>query len=72
MANMNTKRRLGKTRRSVITDSVYAQFGKHAHVIHNIVGPGVRGVEVNSSKLRKQSGKKPWMQGWRNQQDPLD
>ena len=57
--NQNTSRRLGKHRRSMITERVERRHSqtKGTYVDHVITGPGVRGQKLNTGLLRKEHGK---------------
>ena len=59
--NGNTSRRLGKHRRSVVTErrETRSAASKHLLVDHVVTGPGVRGERVLSGKLRREHGKSP-------------
>lgn len=57
--NGNTKKRLGRHRRSVIIEPMTAQHAstKASYKTYKIVGPGVRGERIDTGKLRKEHGK---------------
>lgn len=61
--NANTKKRLGKKRRSVVTETVSRTHAGNKMLTyeHKVVGPGARGYHVDSGKLRKASGKRKWL-----------
>ena len=57
--NGNTKRLLGKKRRSVLTKSEHIQVGKHTRTVRTVVDKVPTGTRIDTGELRRKSGRAP-------------